>query len=199
MSVSNYGQLQTAVAAYADRSDLAAFIPDFIRTAHDEIIGKIVIGADLTFTTSTVSQPDDFRQVSSIWVDSWPKRPLMLANTIQTQSNASGVPGFYRLSGSDIIVAPIPDQTYTGKILYKVSRAFFADDSATNVILTKYPTLYIYAARKALAAYLHDAEAVSGFNALVGQMIEDINEAERGDVMDGPLQASPSNAYGVAP
>lgn len=38
MSISNYGELKTAVADYTKRRDLTARIPDFIQAAHVRIV-----------------------------------------------------------------------------------------------------------------------------------------------------------------
>lgn len=199
MSITNYGTLKTAVASWGNRSDLTALIPDFIRMAHDVIAGQVTMGADLTLSSATVAQPDDFRRLVSLWVDRAPKRALVLSDEIGMTNLGSGVPGYYRIDGTDFIIAPRPDQTYPGKALYKIATTQFSADVDTNVVLTKYPFVYLWGALAELGGYLMDAEMAAGYGGKFASEIERINRVERGDVMDGPLQVSPGPSYGVTP
>lgn len=201
MSLTNYGELQTGVAAWAMRSDLTALLPDFIRRAHDSIVGEVVMGADLTFAdgADTVAQPSDFGRVVSIWTGRAPKRALVLSDELAMNAYGTGAPTVYRVDGTDFVIAPTPDQAYPAKIAYKITGTQFSADADTNVVLTKYPFVYLWGALAEVGAYLMDVEMAQGYEAKFRSEIARINAAEMADVMDGPLQVSPGTSYGVTP
>lgn len=187
----DYGTLRTAVARRAVRTDLTDDIPDFIRSAHDRIVGEVSIGADLSLTTEITALPGDFRLADSLWLVNRPWIQVCEASAHQMDTaTGSGRPYIFRIDGADLIVYPSPEPAYSAKLLYKISRDFFADDEATNVILTQYPNVYLYGAMAELGRQTADDALISRWQGLYFSEIERINGVETGDVISGPLQTS---------
>lgn len=189
--ISDYGTLQTAVAARAVRTDLTTLIPDFIRRAHDHIVGEVVLAADLTLSSNTVPVPTGFREAVSLWLVNRPWLQVLESSDPQMSyatGTGSGVPSLFRVSGSNLILYPSPEPTYPAKLVYRLVTDFFADDDATNAILTKYPFVYLYGSMAECMRQIRDAAEADRYELLFRSEIERINAVEVGDATRGPLQ-----------
>jgi hypothetical protein len=62
------------------------------------------------------------------------------------------------------------------------------DDADANVVLLKYPYLYLFGALEALHVYHEDAEEAADFGNKFGALIEDINARDAADSLSGPIQ-----------
>lgn len=185
MAISTYAELKTAVAAWANRSDLTSVIPDFIRYAHDTIAREIVIGEDITLDSATETLPTYAREVVALYAGSWATQPLELGAIDEVQNLGTGKPYMYRVSSSTIYLAPTPDQAYAGKILYRLSRTFFASDSATNTVLTRYPHLYLHGALEEFARYDKDTDAEATWGGKFKAGLVDAIRAEQSQTTTG--------------
>ncbi|CAB4157916.1 hypothetical protein UFOVP679_55 [uncultured Caudovirales phage] len=191
--IENYGTLKAAVARRAVRTDLTDDIPDFIRSAHDKIVGEVSLAVDLTLTTGTTALPTDFRQVNSLWLVNRPWIQVCEASPEQmSTATGTGRPYIFRISGSDLIVYPVPEPAYPAKLLYQISRDFFATDVASNAILTRYPSVYLYGAVAELGRQTADDDLITRFQPMFFAEIVRINQIETGDAMRGPLQITSS-------
>lgn len=191
--ITNYGTLKAAVARRAVRSDLTNDIPDFIRSAHDRIVMDVVIGADLTLNAQTVAVPEGFRDPVSLWLNNRPWIQVTEASTQQIQASTVqgyGRPTLFAVSGSNLTLFPSPEGSWAARLLYSIGRDFFDDDDSTNVILTRYPNLYLYGAMADLSRQTFDNEAVARWEPLFFGEIERVNAAETRDVLRGPLQTT---------
>jgi hypothetical protein len=192
MAISDYASLKTAVQARGIRSDLTALVPDFIRSAHDEIVNRVTVCADLSLTAATTALPSDFRLLVALMVDSNPAAGLELGNTSQVANLGSGVPRYYSVSGSTLTVAPTPDITYAGRALYKLSRTMFSADADTNTALTRFPFLYFDGAMAELYAHVRNTDEETKYRQKFEAGIGAANDAGVEDFWGGaPLQPIP--------
>jgi len=182
MPITDFGSLKAAVAARAVRSDLDALIPDFVRAAHDVIVNRLALCADLTVDTDTVALPADARVPISVWVDGYPAAPLTPASEAQMEGLGAGAPQFFRVDGADLVFGPTPDASYAGRVLYKPVREMFVDDTDTNTALTRYPFLYLYGAMAELFAHVRQADERDRYLGLFTAGIDAANAAEREDL-----------------
>ena len=79
MSVSNYGELKTAVANWLERSDLTSRIPEFIAFGEDRIgtdlrVRAMETSADVTISGQTVALPARYLGTQSIHMDTDARR-----------------------------------------------------------------------------------------------------------------------------
>lgn len=188
--ITDYGTLQTAVITRSNRTDMTALVPDFIRRAHDIIVGEVVMAADLTLDDNTIALPTGFREALSLWLVNRPWIQVCEASSIQMQTliGSSGRPAVFRIDGTDLILYPSPEQTYAGKLIYRLVRDFFADDEATNAILTRYPSVYLYGAMAELGRQIMDDTMTDRYEGMFRNEIARINQVETGDALRGPLQ-----------
>lgn len=189
--IADYGTLQTALAARAVRSDLTAMIPDFIRRAHDMIVGEVVMSADLTISTQATALPAGFREALSVWLVNRPMKQLSEASPQVTQYiSGTGVPYCFRVDDADLLVYPTPMAAYSAKVVYRLARDFFEEDTDTNAILTRYPFVYLYGAMAELLRQTRDAAEADRYELLFRSEIERINAVEVGDATRGALQTT---------
>jgi hypothetical protein len=199
MSIATLGELKAALPSWAfDRADLAALLDDFVRSAHDRIVEELLICEEVAIAASPVAYPDDFREISQFWLR---RSPMVLLEEISAEQLAdagagcSGVPRFYADNGTGFDLWPTPDQAYTGRIVYRISRDFFASDLATNIALTRRPFVYLWATLAEIGAFLADAEMAAGHEAKYQAELKRANEAAvRQATAGGTLQTAPSGA-----
>lgn len=186
--ITDYGTLQTAVATRAVRADLTTMIPDFIRRAHDMIVGEVVMSADLTISTQSTALPTGFRDALSLWLVNRPMKQLSEASPQVTQYiSGTGIPYCFRVDDA-LLVYPTPMATYSAKLVYRLERDFFADDDATNAILTRYPFVYLYGSMAEAMRQIRDAAEADRYELMFRAEIERINAVEVGDATRGALQ-----------
>ena len=183
MPITNYGELKAAVASRAVRTDLAALIPDFVRAAHDVIAARLTLAAQLTLEDERTSLPADFRGVVGVWLDAYPGAQMTLATQTQMRGLGGGAPGYFRVDGEELVVAPAPDAPYAARLLYKLDRAPFADEADANTALTRYPTLYLDGALAELFAHARQGDERDRYLSLFLGGIEAANAAELEDAI----------------
>lgn len=182
MTITTFGALKAAVAARAVRSDLDALIPDFVRAAHDVIAGRLTLCAELALASERAPLPTDARTVISVWMDGYPVAPLGLAGEAQMAGLGAGAPAWFRLDGDELVLGPAPSAPMTGRVLYKLSREFFASDVAANTALLRYPSLYLNGAMAELFAHVREPAERDRYLNLFLSGIEAANAAELEDL-----------------
>jgi hypothetical protein len=193
MSITDYASLKTAVATRSNRSDLTLLIPDFVRAAHDVIVAKLMVCADLSLSTADTALPSDYRSLGPVIVLSKPASILQRVDTDGLSNLGTDCPRYYNVSGSTLTVAPTPDITYAARVLYKLARTAFSADADTNTALTRYPLLYLNGAMAELYAHTRNGEERDRYLSLFLNGIEAANAAETEDFYgDAALQPVPS-------
>lgn len=204
MAFSNYTDLQAAVLAFNWNRDTGTVV-DFIRLAHTRInlglrVPFMEKTQDLTITSYRMAAPSDMAAVKRLWIDGSfdnPLAPTSPAELADYRANySSGQPLKYAIEGESddleyFVFGPDPGTTsYTGKLLYTRRLAFFASGAATNVVLDRYPNLYLYGALDEAGAYSDDPRSYGErFESLLAQ----INQRAQADAYAGatPLPVSP--------
>lgn len=178
MAFSTYTELQAAVLSFNWNRDTGS-VADFIQLAHTRInlglrVPFLQKTASLTISDYRVAAPTDMAAVSRLWIDGdydnplSPTSPDMLADLRARYS--SGQPLWYAIEGDTttgsedtvegeyFVFGPDPGSTsYTGKLLYIRRMAALSAGGDTNIVLTRYPNLYLYGALDEAGAYSDDA------------------------------------------
>jgi hypothetical protein len=151
MAITNYTELQSALASWLDRSDLTSRIPEFIALAEDSLNKRLRIRAMENRATATVNEeyvalPTGFLEMRNFQLNTSPKQRLdfVTPENIDTfwTSSTTGLPKFYTFIGGEIQLAPAPASSYTAEMDY-YKKWDIATDS-TNWLLTNAPRVYLY-------------------------------------------------------
>ena len=118
MAISNYSELQAAVANWINRDDLTTVIPDFIRLAESRIATDLKTQHLITESTITT-------------------------DASSKSASATGKPLAYTLKGNSIHFMPTPDSSYSCIVSHYTTPDLATD--TTNTLLTNYPDLYLFA------------------------------------------------------
>lgn len=206
-----YATLQTAVLAF-NWSRSSGTVTDFIQLAHTRInLGLrtpfMQKTASLTIDDDRIVSPSDMAAPVRLWLDDSYDTPLSPTSPEQLAllraTYVTGRPEWYAIEGETttgsedtterehFVFAPDPGSTtYTGKLLYIRRLARLSADADTNIVLDRYPNLYLYGALDEAGAYSDDERSYGmRFEALMSR----INRQSRSDAYGGgvPHMTSP--------
>lgn len=196
MAIGNYAELQTAIANWLARDDLAAVIPDFVRLADSRINQELRTREMVARAKKTVNAgeqyltlPADFLEARNIQVNGSPERMLRYRTPDTLDQRhlpiPAGKPAFYTFIGDEIQLAPVPDATCEIEIAYYASPAPLADNQPTNWLLRKHPEVYLYGALIEAAAYIGDDKRISLWTAGFTNSINNINKRNKRAIYSG--------------
>ena len=200
MSLSNLGELKSALAGWATKSGLDAQMDDFVGWAHQEICRRLRAPAlharaDVAVAAETAPAPDGFLAARRLYLDVTPRRVLRQtdAASLADLSASLGLcdyPSQFAVERGDTLVfAPLFSGQATGKLLYFQAPAALVEDGDSNVVLDKYPFLYLWGGLEALYRYLEDDANCDRYGGLFGALIDSVNACETADALRGPLVA----------
>lgn len=183
--ITNYTELQTEVANWIHRSDLASNIPVFIQLAESKINNSIkgrLLETTVTYTltagTATLALPSDYQQMKTVIVLSNPQSPCepMSVDKINQYNalNTTGVPQFYCVTGTNLVFSLPPDAAYSVKIVYYAALPSLSALVTTNWVLTQYPYLYLYGALIEASIYTNDPDQVAFYQQKFSEGIADV-------------------------
>lgn len=183
--ITNYTDLQTEIAAFLQRDDLSAKIPLFIQLAEDRINADaeardMETTATLTCTAGvgTVAIPSGLMDIIRVVVTDTPNRVLTPVSADELAAmypgGTSAKPANYSIIGGNMQLGPIPDANYSIEFIYRATVPPLASNS-TNWLLTRAPSVYLWAALVEAASYIRDTEAVAYCAQRYQQAINQLN------------------------
>lgn len=195
MSISNYSELQTAVAAWLKRGDLTARIPDFIRLAEIRIKSMLDV-RDLEVTTdlvtipssATVALPSDFKSPVALWLDDINPRER-LDQVLPENLPYNTVPNrplYWAIDGSNIRFQTPANAEYPVKFRY-MQLFELSDTNPTNYILTQYPDVYLFGALFEAADFSFDEQNAVKWDAKSRDAIKRASDQENSNQKFVPL------------
>lgn len=181
MPFSNYTELQSSVADWLHRADLAAVIPDFILLAEKDFNRRFNVtpkelSAALTLTAGAqaVNLPVDYATPVALWNELTQPRwelPLMTVAEMPRNSATATGPCAWAIDGAQIVFDYPADQNYPLTLRY-VQSVFLKDAAGgANTMLTRYPDLYLYGALAQSAPYMRDDGRIAVWQAKYEQII----------------------------
>lgn len=152
-NLTTYAGLVSTVQLYVARSDLVDRIPDFIRMAEARfrrVLTNIDREMEATIAVNTtdgiVSLPDYFDSARSLYMTDPYYHvfgQVSPAAFHERKRHEWEVPIFV-IEGNSLIIAPIPETTYSATLLYKGGIPPLADVD-TNWLYAQNPDVYLYA------------------------------------------------------
>lgn len=185
MALANYTDLQASVAAWLNRTDLTAIIPDFITIAEGFHSRDLRLRKQINAITLSTSPnqrgtylPTDFLEFENVSLLASPERQLTYATVEQLDSvypnnGQSAEPSLYTIEGDQLLFGPTPDGVYQISVLY-YSRFTSLSTIATNWLLTNHPTAYLYAALMQACIYIKDKSGAAEYKALYEEVVKDL-------------------------
>lgn len=207
MSIANYSELKTSVAAWLLRSDLTATIPDFIALAEARMnrdsrlrTKDAIVRGTLSVSGQFTTLPTAFRRMVNIEYQTTPVRPLEYRTPQQMDviraSNPTGTPYYYCVHGTELEVVPVPDSAVTLGVIYFAGITPLSDSNTTNWLLTAAPDIYLYATLLQAAPYLKDDERVGLWGAFYDQLCAEYQQSSEADQSAGAPLVVTSGAIG---
>ena len=162
MAISNYSELQTAVANWLDRDDLTDRIPECIAMAEAKmnrnlrisLMENVSTAITMTGGTREYSLPSGYSGMIEFHLTTDPVTPLSylspeMMNRVWAGST-KGKPQAYTIFSNDgtrkIKFGPSPDSAYTTSMLYYKKIPNLSASNTTEAMLTENPDIYVYGA-----------------------------------------------------
>lgn len=202
--ITSYATLQSAVADYLNRQDLAAQIPMFIQFCEADLNTRLrcreqIIRAQATSDNEFVQLPTDWLEAINLQIvdGTSPLRYVTLdeADMVVKERRYQHVVAYSLMNGAIELVPPPSDNVEIEMIYYSKIPAL-SDSNPTNWLLQKAPDVYLYGALTHAAPFLVDDQRIAVFGSFYGQRVEALNEQSQKAMTSGsPLVARTRRFY----
>ena len=182
-----YSQLKADVSSWLARSDITdAEIDNFIGVATAKInrvlrIGGMETEASLTLDAREVSLPSDFRGLRAIRIDGSKTYELRYRSPEQINNReltTSGLPEFFTIRGSTLVLDKTPDQSYTAKIHYYQKFAVLSDANTTNWLTDNAPDVLLWGCLSAAGKYIKDPDVMATYKSSFEEALQELSEED---------------------
>jgi hypothetical protein len=190
MSITNYGELKSAIANWAERDDLTSRIPEFVALAQDRIamdlrVRAMETSADVTISAQTAALPTGFLGVRRFVLDNDASR-LTYLNPEQFWmrgiARTEGTPKAFTIEGENFVFGPYPASgSHTGKLFYWARFTDLSADEDTNWLFSNARGMLLYGSLMELAMYLEDDEAAARWGRLYEDSKARVMKSDRRD------------------
>lgn len=186
--MSDYSEFQDEIRDELNRSDLTSTQLDkFIDRAELTInrvlrVTEMYTTTTLTFSTNTEALPTDYLEARSVTItvgDNAFVNLLQLPPEALNQefaNHSSTRPKAYTIEGSNMRIAPGPDDDYDVDFNYYARPAAFTA-SVTPATYTAYQDLYLWAAARQASIFLRNDENTAKYDALFKSVLVDVKVA----------------------
>lgn len=186
MALGTYDDLIAQVISWSKRADLAAQMPDFVKLAETRIRALVkptmleqTVSLSTTAGSSTVPAPDGMLEPIALWVvrdGGWRQLSQLPANAMPYSDNATA-PYYFAISGDNIVFPAPADAVYELRLraapFYSLS-----PDVQTNLVLQKYPDLYLFSTLLEVATWSFDEMGVPRWEARFKEAVKRANRQE---------------------
>jgi len=205
MAISSYSELKTAISNWAARNDTAFTdrVDEFIDLCESRIhyggeepykseplrvMGMEQANETITISSQTTTLPTGFLEARSLYLDTSPKvdldymPPDRFWQSLAAKAGSAEQPSIYTIQGTNLVVAPSPDASYTGKISYYKKLDPLSASATTNWLITNYPNIYLYGCLMEAQIFLKDFEEVdrmfANFRSSMGGVVKQDDQAK---------------------
>ncbi len=194
MALDTYAGLQTSIANWADRDDLAAFIPDFIHLTEarfnrslrlrsmEQSQFAITVGGQ-----SNYALPTNYLQMREFRLNQEPTISLRYVSPeiFEAWSLGQGIPKFYTIIANEIRIGPTPSGEYEMEMLFWRRFPALTSAAPTNWMLQNAPDVYLYGALLELEPFVQNDARLAVWGAGYSKAIDDIQSADDKDRHSG--------------
>lgn len=190
MAITTFSELKTAIAAWADASDVTAYLGDFVTLATSMFNnGMDNIPAVRTRDMETVTSltpvsgvctlPSDYLQYRRVVEKNSARRDLEYLTPIQADVmypyGDSGNSSFFTIVGNSLKMYPV--STNDIELTYYATIPDLSDSNTTNWLLTKHPSLYLHACLMQLAIFRRDDDLLARSTQITAALITGVNNS----------------------
>lgn len=196
MTISTYSQLKDAIKAWSKRSDLDAYIPDFIALAEKRIKSLVDVRtaeSEVSLVTAVnddkVPLPSDFKNPIALWVsDINPREQItqLLPQSLPYSSTPSR-PLYWAIDGTSIRFQSPTNQAYP--IRFRYEQLFeLSDSNPTNYLLSLYSEVYLFSSLVELFTFAFDEQRGEYWEKRFQDAAELCNDQEHSNNQNVPLR-----------
>ena len=181
MAISTFGELKTALATWAVRSDLTSRMADFVALAESEIRKDVRCQAMETLATGTLTGetldfPTGFVWAKRLKVDRYVQEYMTPADYADLDEQDDSSARFTIIGQKFYILNGANGDSYS--LIYWKSFTAFSADADTNWLLTNHPDVYLWAGLKQVALALKDDTEAMRCDGLYRAAVEKVNRNE---------------------
>lgn len=189
MAITTFSELKTAIAAWSDRTDLTAYLGDFITLAtsmfNHGMDGVQAVRArdmetvaDLTPVSGVCTLPADYLQYRRVIEKASTRRDLEYLTPIQADAmypaGDAGYSSHFSIVGNSLRMYPV--STNDIELTYFAKIPDLSDAAPTNWLLTKHPNLYLHGCLMQLALFVRpDDDLLARSTQITSALINGIN------------------------
>lgn len=192
MALDTQENLIKTVIDYSHRDDLGTKMDDFILLAETEMmsnpveplklnLGEKISTAPTDITTRFLALPSGFQSSRkfTITIDEGIYGLEFRTPSQLKIRKGTGTPCFFTIRNNEIEFDIISDKVYAVTFTYFAEFQPLTASNQTNIVLTKYPTIYLYACLRQVYLYSQDNEEASKWSAESLSAIMSANKAEK--------------------
>lgn len=193
--ITDYASLKTSLAAWLNRTDLTAIIPELIADGEARIYNDLRIRAmEVAFSEAivggVVNVPSGLLSWKFLYIDGSSARKLTRKDPEWIYTNypnraGDGEPVFFAREGDTLIFGPSANSGYTVKGRYYKRLAALSDTNTTNWFITNEPQLLRFAALCEAAPYLKDDKRIPIWENKYNDAKNRIKKTERDEEFSG--------------
>ena len=190
MAITNYTNLQTAIADFLNRDDLTAVIPTFIQMAEAQMNREIRHWKMEARATGEQSAGDQYMPLPSDWLETirlsmsgsgtsaltLMSRAAIADIRAKNEDISTVLPYYYCHADSQFELYPTPVEDTDFELLYYQKIPDLATNS-TNWLLTEAPDVYLYGALLHSAPYLAEDARVGVWAQMYSAAVQNVNSA----------------------
>lgn len=192
MAIATYSDLQSAVADWLNRQDLAAVIPSFISLAEAKFnrelrVRDMLTRAEAITTNEFLAVPSDFLENYSLELNMTnlaAQQMLDFIGPLEAKmlkaNKIHNLPRYYTMINGAFEILPAPTGNCDVILTYYQRIPALSNTVATNWLITRSPDLYLYSSLLEAAPYLKDDQRIQIWAAGRQQVMDAMNiESER--------------------
>lgn len=187
MAITTYSELNTAVANWLARADLANRVPEFIALCEARYHRTLrVPGMEkraetvLAISTEYVALPTDFMEVRNFQIQSSPVVNLKAMSPDDIDmiyGGVAGTPQFYAIVGDEIQLAPAPDSAYELEMDYWAKLTPLSSVDTSNWMLQNAPDVYLFGSLCEAIPFVKDDKRTMLWETKYKAAVDDLNAA----------------------
>jgi len=186
MSIADYSELQTELAAWSKRSNLADRMPGFIDLAERELFRELAlrnVEASISGTTSgdSIAMPDGLSAFERIEIEaSGHKYTLTYSspNGIEGLTGSTNTPTRFLIEDGAIRLLSAPDGPYSYTIYYVPELEPLSDSNEMNWLLENHSDVYLKAGLLQVARFTKNQLDIDRLTQEVGAALDSVKRAD---------------------